>query len=166
MRYTFLLPWKMPRDSLLYTFVEEFQKRVAKFTPITIIQPHTVLSQEEISAFYAKEIKKLSVENPLCFALDENGQNYSSTAFAKKLELFETRGEKMVIFCFGGAYGLPKELKNLGRLELFSLSQLTFPHELALAVLLEQIYRAKCILAKHPYHHGDPSALVKELNRK
>ncbi|WGL58720.1 23S rRNA (pseudouridine(1915)-N(3))-methyltransferase RlmH [Pigmentibacter sp. JX0631] len=156
----------MPRDSLLYKFVEEYQKRVAKFTPITIIQPQTILSVEEISLFYQKEIKKLSVENPLCFALDENGKNYSSISFAKKLELFETRGEKMVIFCLGGAYGLPKELKNIGRLELFSLSALTFPHELALAVLFEQIYRAKCILSNHPYHHGEPSALIKEIKSK
>ncbi len=163
MRYIFLIPWKVPQQSLLYKYIEEFQNRITKSCAVTIVQAHTHLSQDDLALFYTREIKKISVENPLCLALDENGKNISSLLFAKQLEQYETRGEKVIVFCLGGAYGLPKELKKLGRLELISLSAMTFPHEMALAILFEQIYRAKCILTNHPYHHGAPSALVKDL---
>ena len=160
MRYVFITPWKIPQQSYLFTFVQEFLGRISKFTPISHIYPASQLSSDELAAFYIKEFKKLSVENPLCIALDENGKHRTSSDFAKNLDQFELRGEKMVIFCLGGAYGLPENLKHLGRVELISLSQMTFPHELAFAVLLEQVYRARCILSNHPYHHGDVSPLA------
>lgn len=166
MRYIFLIPWKVPQQSSLFKYIEDFQSRVAKMCTITVVQPQSNLSPSEIPLFYAKEIKKISVEAPLCFALDENGKNISSQLFSKQLAQYESRGEKVIVFCLGGAYGLPKELKSMGRLELFSLSAMTFPHELALAILFEQIYRAKCILSNHPYHHGEPSSLAKELQNK
>lgn len=166
MRYIFLIPWKVPPQSHLYKYIEEFQNRITKLCAVTIVQAQAHLTQDELAPFYIKEIKKISVENPLCIALDENGKNISSLLFAKQLEQYETRGEKVLVFCLGGAYGLPKELKKLGRLELISLSAMTFPHEMALAILFEQIYRAKCILSNHPYHHGEPSPLVKELKSK
>ena len=161
MRYIFITPWKIPKQSYLYNFINEFQNRISKYISVTHIYPSSALNQNDLAAFYAKEFKKLSVENPLCIAFDENGKIYSSDHFAMKLDQFESRGEKMIIFCLGGAYGLPEELKTCARIELISLSQMTFPHELAYAILLEQVYRARCILSKHPYHHGDVSPLAK-----
>ena len=48
--------------------------------------------------------------------------------------------------------------------KLISLSMLTFSHELAFSVALEQIYRARCIIENHPYHHGEKSPLAKKLS--
>jgi 23S rRNA (pseudouridine1915-N3)-methyltransferase len=163
MRYIFITPWKISQQMYLYDFIQEFLVRISKFTSITHIFPTSPLSKDELALFYIKELKKLSVENPLCIAFDENGKHRTSFDFAKNLNQYELRGEKMIIFCLGGAYGLPVELKSLGRIELVSLSQMTFPHELAFAVLLEQVYRVRCILSNHPYHHSDVSPLATSL---
>lgn len=161
MRYVFITPWKVSQQSYLHGFIKEFLSRISKFTPVTYIFPSTQLEQEDIPSFYAKELKKLSVENPLCIAFDENGAQCQSSHFAKNLAQYELRGEKMVVFCLGGAYGLPAELKSLARVELISLSAMTFPHEMAFAISVEQVYRARCIISNHPYHHGDISPLAK-----
>lgn len=166
MRYVIITPWKISQQSLLCGFVDEFLQRISKFIPITHIYPSANINQEELAAFYIKKFKKLSVENPLCFVFDENGQHFSSVDFAKSLNQIELQGEKMVIFCLGGAYGLPEELKMLGRIKLISLSKMTFPHELAFTMLLEQIYRARCILNNHPYHHDEISPLAKNFMKK
>jgi 23S rRNA (pseudouridine1915-N3)-methyltransferase len=160
MRYVFITPWKISQQSYLNSFVQEFLGRISKYTPVAHIFPTSQLNKEDLSSFYAKELKKLSVEKLLCISFDENGKHQTSSDFAKSLDHYEMRGEKMIVFCLGGAYGLPAELKSLGKIELVSLSKMTFPHELAFAVLLEQVYRARCILSNHPYHHGDISPLA------
>lgn len=166
MKYLFLTPWKIPKSSLLFAYCEEFSIRLSKFIPCEFITPQNTLSDKELVAFYTKEIKKLSVEKPLCFAFDENGANYSSNNFAKNLKQAEIQSEKIIIFCFGSAFGLPEELIPLLRIKLISLSALTYSHELAFAVALEQIYRARCILDHHPYHHGEKSPLAKQIGLK
>ncbi len=165
MRYIFITPWKIPKNSLLYDFIQEFFSRISKHTSVQHIFPSSQLNPNEVLAFYTKEIKKFSVENPLCIALDENGENLSSSGLAKNLEQYEVKGEKIVLFCLGGAYGLPEELKSIVKIDLISLSRMTFPHEMALAVLVEQVYRARCILSNHPYHHGDKSPLALSLQK-
>lgn len=163
MKYIFIIPWKIPKNSPLAHFINEFYLRISKFIACEIITPQSQLEEKEINSFFSKEIKKLSAEKPLCFAFDENGSSYSSIKFANELTQQEIKGEKLIVFCFGSAYGLPKELLNYVRIKLISLSELTFSHELAFSVALEQIYRARCIMASHPYHHGDKSPLIKEL---
>jgi len=79
-------------------------------------------------------------------ALSEDGEQIDSISFAKKLEKIPD-----VTFIIGGAFGLSKEVKERVDM-LLSLSKMTFPHELALLVLVEQIYRAERILEGHPYH--------------
>lgn len=134
--------------------------RIAKFTTIEHICPSQVLNPQEQLQFIFKELNKISVEKPFCIALDENGENLSSMQFSKVLQNAETQSEKCIVFCIGGAYGLPKEIQPICRMKLVSLSGMTFAHELALVVLLEQLYRARCILANHPYHHGEKSPLA------
>jgi 23S rRNA (pseudouridine1915-N3)-methyltransferase len=54
------------------------------------------------------------------------------------------------VFLLGGAEGFAEETKKEADV-LLSLSQMTFPHELARVVLLEQLYRAWALLREHPY---------------
>ena len=83
------------------------------------------------------------------FVLAEEGCTYSSTEFAQKLQLH--RG-KPILFIIGGAYGLDQALKQMGD-QLFALSHLTFTHEMARFLLLEQLYRAVSIVQGGKYHH-------------
>ncbi|WP_338636656.1 23S rRNA (pseudouridine(1915)-N(3))-methyltransferase RlmH [Spirobacillus cienkowskii] len=164
MRYIILTPWKISRNSVLFNCIQDFVNRSSHYISLQHIYPSHVLSSEQHTQFYCKELKKLSVENPLCIALDENGKQLSSDGFAKELSYYELHGEKAIVFCVGGAYGLPQEIVKLGRFRSISLSSMTLPHEMALAVLVEQIYRARCIIASHPYHHADPSAFSKAIS--
>ena len=64
-----------------------------------------------------------------------------SKGFAKELESLGR-----IAFVIGPAEGFSREVSG------WSLSPLTFPHQLAICLLLEQIYRAKTIIEGHPYH--------------
>ena len=81
-------------------------------------------------------------------ALCEEGQTYDSLAFAQALE---GSGSEQLAFVIGGAAGLDPALKARASWRL-SLSPLTFPHELARLLLLEQLYRARSIQQGGPYH--------------
>jgi 23S rRNA (pseudouridine1915-N3)-methyltransferase len=81
--------------------------------------------------------------------LDPGGRGSSSSDFLKIIAEAERTGQE-VVFLVGGHDGLPPEWKPRADLVL-SLSPMTFPHELARAMLAEQIYRAFTTLRGHPY---------------
>ena len=80
--------------------------------------------------------------------LAEEGQTFASPAFAKRLE---GSGSDRLALVIGGAEGIDPALKARARWKL-SLSPMTFPHELARLLLLEQLYRALTIQQGGPYH--------------
>ena len=82
--------------------------------------------------------------------LMEQGTPLASIPFAQQLERL---GNERLAFVIGGADGLTDELKAAARWQL-SLSPMTFPHELARLLLLEQLYRAQAILQGSPYHRA------------
>jgi 23S rRNA (pseudouridine1915-N3)-methyltransferase len=85
-------------------------------------------------------------------ALDERGETPNTRALAVKMESLERHGEvKTVAFLIGAADGHTQELRDACDMVL-ALSKLTMQHELALIVLLEQIYRLACIKTGSPYH--------------
>jgi 23S rRNA (pseudouridine1915-N3)-methyltransferase len=166
MKYIFLSPWKLNKSSPLFSYFYDFYQRLSKFVPCEIITSSSTLSEKETIIFYTKELKKISSGlKPVCFAFDENGEEFSSSQLAKELEKQEILAEKLIIFCFGSAYGLPKEIAQYTRIKPISLSKLTFAHELAYCIAFEQLYRAKSILANLPYHHGEKSPLMKEMKK-
>ena len=81
--------------------------------------------------------------------LDPAGREMDSRQFTALVEKAEMEGQDL-LFLVGGADGLPDGWRDRADL-LLSLSRLTFPHELARAVLAEQIYRAFATLRGHPY---------------
>ena len=81
--------------------------------------------------------------------LDPAGKVMDSAGFIKVVETAEREGQDLV-FLLGGHDGLPADWKPRADL-LLSLSAMTFPHELARAMLAEQIYRAFTTLRGHPY---------------
>lgn len=83
-------------------------------------------------------------------ALMEQGDMLGSVAFAHKLE---RAGSERLAFVIGGADGLSDALKTEARWQL-SLSPMTFPHEVARLMLIEQLFRAQAILQGSPYHRA------------
>ncbi|MBI3556478.1 MAG: 23S rRNA (pseudouridine(1915)-N(3))-methyltransferase RlmH [Deltaproteobacteria bacterium] len=84
--------------------------------------------------------------------LDERGKSFTSREFAKRVEKIKDGSHSEWIIAVGGAHGYDDTLKTRAQL-LWSLSPLTFPHELAAAVAAEQVFRALSILSNHPYHN-------------
>ena len=78
----------------------------------------------------------------------EQGDTLSSRQFAQRLAQF---GNERIAFVIGGADGLSPALKTRARWQL-SLSPMTFPHELARLMLIEQLFRAQAIRQGSPYH--------------
>jgi len=82
------------------------------------------------------------------FLLDERGMYMTSHQFASFLEKNTMHHSCFIV---GSATGFPQDLLEVPHIKI-SLSTMTFPHELARILLMEQIYRAQQILTRHPYH--------------
>jgi len=83
--------------------------------------------------------------------IDRTGKQYDSEGWAENLERVMQRAAGPVGFIIGGALGLDLSQKQTGD-EVWSLSTLTFPHELALVILCEQLARGLSILRGDSYH--------------
>ena len=93
-------------------------------------------------------INNLRLNNNIIISLSEEGKQFNSIELTSLLLNFKN---KKIIFLIGDADGISSDLKKQSDL-LLSLSPLTFPHELARLILLEQIYRAISISNNSPYH--------------
>jgi len=93
-------------------------------------------------------IKEIIKKNETLVTLYENGQSFTSRQLAKKLLRCHNQN---ISFVIGGSTGLSTSLNSSADLQL-SLSPLTFPHEIARLLLIEQLYRAKSITQGSPYH--------------
>ena len=82
--------------------------------------------------------------------LMEQGETLTSISFSERLR---NLGSQRLAFVIGGADGLTADLKGLARWKL-SLSPMTFPHELARLLLIEQLFRAQAIQQGSPYHRA------------
>jgi 23S rRNA (pseudouridine1915-N3)-methyltransferase len=90
---------------------------------------------------------------PVLILLDSRGKQLSSEEFATQLGRLRDSGAQSLVLAIGPHNGWTDPIRNRAALVL-SLGPITLPHELARAVLAEQIYRAFTILAGHPYHSG------------
>jgi 23S rRNA (pseudouridine1915-N3)-methyltransferase len=86
-------------------------------------------------------------------ALDERGKQFDSERFAGFIQKRANESVKNLVFLIGGIYGLDEAVLKKANY-VWSLSQLTFPHQLVRLILAEQLYRACTILKNEKYHHG------------
>ena len=105
------------------------------------------LNINELKSF---NINNLRFKNNIIISLSEEGKQFNSIELTSLLLNFKN---KKIIFLIGDADWISSDVKNQSDL-LLSLSHLTFPHELARLILLEQIYRALSISSNSPYHRA------------
>jgi 23S rRNA (pseudouridine1915-N3)-methyltransferase len=134
-----LCPFKV-KDKNILALESEYLKRITEID-FKIIE---VKDKESV----APKIKELG--KALVVLLEEKGKEFHSLDFAKHLEN-QLNSSSKIIFVIGGADGHDLETIKL-RNDSLSLSRLTFPHQLARLLFIEQVYRAFSILKKHPYH--------------
>ena len=127
-----------PRDAHANRIAEDFVERASRYAPTKMQE----IRPDRVDVFD----KHPTAEH---IYLDPAGRSLDSNAFARVFEKAEMTGRDLV-FLVGGADGLPAAARSRAGM-LLSLSAMTFPHELARAMLAEQIYPAFAILRNHPY---------------
>ncbi len=98
----------------------------------------------------AEAIRQALRPDELPVVLMEQGKTLDSVRFSEQLASY---GNQRLAFVIGGADGITAELKAAATWQL-ALSPMTFPHELARLLLLEQLFRAQAIRAGSPYHRA------------
>lgn len=137
--------------------VEDFTKRISNYFKIEwniIPLPKNagMLSEMDLKKKEAEIIFDWLHPGDYLIALDEHGKQWTSEGLAKFIQQRANDSVKNLVFLIGGAYGLDVAvLKNAQH--VWSLSSLTFPHQLVRLILAEQVYRACTILKHEKYHH-------------
>ena len=137
----------------------EYEKRLGAFCRFRLIEvaeerlPDNP-SAAQIAATVEAEGKRLldqiprdSAVIPMCI----EGKELDSPALAARMQKLAVDGTSHIVFVIGGSWGLSDSVKSKGSLRL-SMSPMTFPHQLARVMLLEQIYRAFQISSGGKYH--------------
>lgn len=131
-----------PHLSFAKEALKEYIKRIQRFAQVDLI--------------HVKEDKKTTpkiistIGKKVCVLLDEKGRSFSSQGLAEFLEKKSNQSQDLC-FVIGGPDGHVSEIKERADI-LWSLSELTFPHDIAMVLLIETLYRSLTINAGHPYH--------------
>lgn len=122
--------------------IDEFKKRLTGYTSLKIVETPSI----------SDSIKTIKGTNSFIITLEIEGCALSSVEFANKIKEIETSGcYNEIIFLIGGSNGLTDEVRKISDFK-FSMSKMTFLHQEALFILIEQIYRAYKILNNETYH--------------
>lgn len=134
------------KENYLKSMIEDYYKRITKYHKIELIE----VKDSNMSKEKDEILKKIN-KNDYIISLDIHGDTYSSIEFKDHIEELFNSGKSNITFIIGGSLGLDSEIKNISN-ELISFSELTFPHGLFRAILLEQIYRTFKIINNESYH--------------
>jgi len=142
----------------IQALIADYLERIRRMTSCEILEirdsvkGRTSKATERVQ-LEGEDIARRLPRTALIVALDESGKQYSSEEFARWLENEQNNGTKEIAFIIGGPDGLSSNTTAGARM-ILSLGKMTWTHEMCRALLLEQIYRALCILNKIPYHKG------------
>ena len=151
--------WSIGKEHEPYikTGTDDFTRRIARYYPVEwkLIAPPrnaAALSVPDLKKKEGEIILDALTKDDWLVALDERGKQMTSEGVAELLQLRANERAKNLVFLIGGVYGLDEAV--LKRCDSrWSLSLLTFPHQLVRLVLAEQVYRACSILRNERYHH-------------
>ncbi|MCA1796470.1 MAG: 23S rRNA (pseudouridine(1915)-N(3))-methyltransferase RlmH [Geobacteraceae bacterium] len=153
MKITVICIGKLSLD-FLRAGAEEYSVRIKRYATLKVIE----LKEEKGGAsthIRERESTRLLERIPTgayCVVLDEKGKHQGSVEFATALERRMLHGESEWCFVIGGAYGVNENVR--GRADsVLSLSHMTWTHQMARMLLLEQLYRAFTIMRSEPYHN-------------
>jgi 23S rRNA (pseudouridine1915-N3)-methyltransferase len=119
--------------------VDEYVKRLRPFCKVEIVEIKDMGKEKESA-------RLMEFVTNDTYLLDALGQEMSSEEFSEKLK----KSDGTISFIIGGPDGITDDVKS--RAKRISLSRMTFPHDIARFVLVEQIYRGFMIINNRPYH--------------
>ena len=139
--------------------VKEYSKRLGRFCRLSI----TEIKESQLAANPSaadeeavKDAEGLDILDRLkpsdyVITLEIDGSSMTSPQLASRIESLTVSGKSSIAFIIGGSLGLSREVSARADMKL-SFSAMTFPHQMARVILLEQIYRAFKILHNETYH--------------
>jgi 23S rRNA (pseudouridine1915-N3)-methyltransferase len=140
------------KDARLRALSEDYLKRLARFVRCEVTELREGVGPES-KAGIEKDSRRISDalrSGAVTVVLDREGSQWSSEQLAGQVQRWQSDGTREVNFIVGGPSGLSKALTAAAD-RRWSLSQLTFTHEMARVLLLEQLYRAYAIIHGLPY---------------
>ncbi len=147
------------KEDYLRMACAEYEKRLGAFCKLKITElaparlpenPNDAQIEAALNDESERILAKISA-NEAVFALCIEGKELSSENFSKEIEKCAVSGFGSLCFVIGGSHGLSPAVKSRAKFRL-SMSPMTFPHQLARVMLLEQIYRAFMISNGGKYH--------------
>ena len=147
------------KEKYLRDACDEYSKRLNAFCKLNIVEvnPHRLPenpSAGEITVALESEAKDILAKIPnsaKVFAMCIEGKQMSSEKMASVIDMSGVQGYNNLVFIIGGSHGLGDQVKSRADVKL-SMSEMTFPHQLARVMLLEQIYRGYQIINGGKYH--------------
>lgn len=133
--------------------VEYYKDKIKHFSNTEILIPKikdNFTSKNEKLKKQGEAVCKMIGTDDFVILCDINGKMIESTGFAKEFEKILNLS-KNIVFVIGGDEGVSDDIILRSNLRI-SFSKMTFNHELFTVMLLEQIYRAFCIIKNYPYH--------------
>ena len=147
------------REKPYREMADEYLKRLSRLGRVEEIELNDLPEPATTSEAIEEQIRRREGEAILqklkpgdhVIAMTIPGRQYSSPELAEKLERYRVQGVPRTVFIIGGSLGLGKNVLERADEEM-SMSRMTFPHQLARVMLLEQLYRAAKITAGEKYH--------------
>ncbi len=144
------------KEKFLKDGIDEFLKRLTPYASVEIIElsPVEIKDDNHVEKALEEEGQKiLSMikEETYVVTMEIQGTQLSSEEFAKKINEITVSGTSELVFVIGSSCGIAKSVSNRANFKL-SMSKMTFLHQFARLILVEQIYRAFKILKGEKYH--------------
>lgn len=144
------------KEKFLKEGIDEFLKRLTPYASVEIIELSPIeIKDEHLTERVLDEEgdKILSHIKPQSFVITMEilGKQFSSEEFAKKINSLTNEGQSEIVFVIGSSCGLSKKVSARSNLKI-SMSKMTFLHQFARLLLVEQIYRAFKIIKGETYH--------------
>ncbi|MBX3243600.1 MAG: 23S rRNA (pseudouridine(1915)-N(3))-methyltransferase RlmH [Acidobacteria bacterium] len=136
------------KDPSWRSLQEDYYRRISHFASCNILEIKDNM-RADVTAEGKQFLKNLSSRD-LVVLLDVDGRKLSSHDLADTISSWQSRSIRDIAFIIGGANGVASEVAERADIRL-SLSFLTFTHEMSRVILLEQLYRAFCIINRFPY---------------
>lgn len=144
------------KEKYLKSGIDEFLKRLTPYASVSVVELNPIEIKDENlkdKILLDEGEKILSNIKPLDFVitLEIEGQQFSSEDFAQKIKDLTNNGTQEIVFVIGSSWGIGKNVSTRANLKM-SMSKMTFLHEFARLILIEQIYRAFKINKGEKYH--------------
>lgn len=137
------------KDKNYRALQDEYLQRLSHFVKCEVVEIRDSAPHETKEIEGKRILEKLNQSSFVCL-LDVFGRKISSHELAKEVEKWQNAGTKEISFVIGGADGISPEVAARAN-NMLSLSFLTFTHEMARVIVMEQLYRAYTIIKGFPY---------------